>query len=359
MRSRMLRIFPFICVLLFSIAASAQDELTREERFQRDLIARGLMAITGVEAVAFDLEGEDSYVRVYLNESKLQASNAGMATLNRVTLRTRFTDLMAAYDIKTYAEESIVEFSALQAQIGTSTSNDTGCGAGTLGIVAIDANSVKGYLTNSHVAAARGRSLCVNGTEKDQVAPARLDSPHCHSTTKIGDLAAATHIEVKKLKPGAEVTTKADAAFVAEIAGQIDPKNACNLCTDKLSIVAATASMELLTCGRRNTTATKGRVKDPKVLAWVRFPCGVRALFESQILVEDADANYPFTRPGYSGAVAYRTISGQLDGVVGLIFARDRSVGLTLMNPMQTALDELKAANNNVEVKIDTARHCR
>lgn len=57
--------------------------------------------------------------------------------------------------------------------------------------------------------------------------------------------------------------------------------------------------------------------------------------------------------------MAYRTISGQLDGVVGLIFARDRSMGLTLMNPMQTALDELKAANNNVEVKIDTARHCR
>ena len=341
------RVFPLLCALLVAAAGAAQDE-TPEEAFQRDVIKAGIMHLPGVEAVAFDLDEDDSYLVVYVNQNALRTFTAAM--------RDALAPLVSQYKIKRFlAERPVLEFHALQAgpaQMGTSTSNDEGCGAGTLGIVAIDDNNVQGYITNAHVAAARGRRQCVNGTEKDQVAPARRDFHDCRSTTKIGELVAATRIPVDGVTPG-----NVDGAFVAEVAGQIDPKNACNLCTASLSIVKpdTTKGMEVRTCGRGNATATTGTVRDETALAWVRYPCGLRALFQSQILVEGAT----FARPGYSGAVAYGFKSGSLDGVVGLVFASDLRAGLTLMNPMQTVLDELTVLNNAVKITIDEDRHCK
>lgn len=347
------RFFAFFCVLVIAAAAAAQDRLSPEVQFQRDLVKEGLMHLPGIEAVAFNLDQDDPYVVLYVNESALRG--VGPRTFSLETLRGIFAAFVNKYGIKVVRLERAVEFHALQAKMGTSTSNDAGCGIGTLGIVAIDANNVRGYLTAAHVAAARGRLLCVNGTEKDQLAPARGDSHHCTTTTQIGELVAAPRIPVRGVKPGT-----VDAAFVKEIPGQIDPVNACGLCPSDLSIPdpKTIKGMEVRTCGRPGTATTSGTVIEPQALAWVTYPCGVRALFESQILVEKTTTPL-FAQPGYSGAVAYGTKSGNVHGVVGLIFASDLSVGRTLLNPMQTVLNELTKENKGVAVRIDAARHCR
>lgn len=344
MLRRTLQVLPFICVLLLPASMMAQDE-SRALQFQNDLIRQGLMHLPGVEAVAFDVDTADSYIVLYVNQSAARGFQAER-------LRNAFRDLMDKYKIKRLTEERILEFRALQAspaQMGTSTSNDAGCGAGTLGIAAKDVvNNVTGYITNAHVAAAKGRRLCVNGNETTQVAPARRDHHDCRSTTPIGTLVyPPPQIHTDGVTP-----SDVDAAFVAEIAGRVSSINACGLCPDDFSIIdpktAADAAMEVRTCGRGNTTPTTGNVKEATVLAWVRYPCGLRALFRNQILVTGAT----FTRPGYSGAVAYGTQAGNPKGVLGLIFASDLSAGLTLLNPMQTVLKELK-------VEIDTSRPCK
>lgn len=351
---RVISLFPaFICVLIVATSTVAQDA-SPEANFQNDLVKSRLMELPGFEAVAVNFDGPEPYVIVYLSRAALPAAPQ---TFTAQAIQGVFVNLLNRYGIKDVRVEQAIQFHAVQAKMGNSTSNDAGCGIGTLGIVLIDANDVRGYLTNAHVAAANGRLLCVNGTEKDQLWPARGDSHTCNTTRKIGELVAKTRIPV-----GKTTAAMVDGAFVKEISGEISPENACNLCPSDLSIVAPkdAKGMGVHACGRNNTTATKGTVIEDEVTAWVSYPCGGRALFTRQILVEHKKDDPVFAPPGYSGAVAYGTdAGGNVAGIVGLIFAADLSERRTLMNPMKTVLDELTALNNGVKITIDEDRHCK
>lgn len=357
MRRFQLRPFLLTGALVLARLANAQNaERERANALQEALIAKGVMHVPGVEAVGFKLSDsrvgavDDSYMVVYLNRDKVLDQGRRLQPAEIDMLLAPFLKIASDFGISSrrVGPEFIQRFVALQAKMGTSTSNDAGCFAGTLGIVAKQKTTgVAGYITNAHVAAASARRLCPNGIEREQLAPGRADDPHCMKTTTIGKWVTATHIPVNG-KTAAEV----DGAFVAEVAGTVDAKNACGLCpTDFSSVnaeVAKNTGMEILTCGRRATPmTTKGTVKDPVAVLWARYACGIRALFKNQIIVEG-----DFSDRGYSGAVAYGSNAGKATGVLGLIFAADLNSKLTAVNPMDLVLAQLG-------VDIDTGRACK
>jgi hypothetical protein len=228
-------------------------------------------------------------------------------------------------------------FHALAAKMGASTSSGgtKACYAGTLGMAATDnASGTPGYITNNHVAAARGPDLCPNGKNFDEYSPASGDSDQCMPGTKIGRLRQ----RLIKIKASSGAENEIDAAFVEAAGDGVVKENVCGLCVAKKDIVPAVRDMIVERCAR----SSKDVVEYAKVAAYncaikVRYESCVpgEVLFVDQIAVEDASGK--FARDGDSGAVAVEKDGG----IVGLLFAGDGQT-FGFLNPMQKVVKQLK-----------------
>jgi hypothetical protein len=215
-------------------------------------------------------------------------------------------------------------FQPLGFKMGTSTSNDLECGAGTLGIAATDNQSKKsGYITCRHVAQAKNG--CYQGEGFVQYAPATCDSPKCSAQTQIGQI-----VRVAPLAPRS--MNVADAAFVES--KLIDPENDCGLCATSTTPADPTTleGETIMKCGR-STRLTCGVVTSGNCVVKIPYSAACKDLwYINQIVVETRQ----FSVVGDSGAVAYTSA-----GVpVGLVFAGDGET-ITFLNPLNAVLNEL------------------
>jgi hypothetical protein len=215
---------------------------------------------------------------------------------------------------------------ALGAMMGTSTSNGNGCYAGTLGLRVVDATNpaVFGYVTNNHVAAAAGASLCPNGAASGskQYAPGTLDNS-CKVSTEVGKLNRFVPINFSST-----VLNRVDAAFVESSGSGTDESTACGLCFPSTNIVPAALGMPVRKCGR-TTNLTSGTVTTINFTTGLSYGSGSgcgEARFNKQIVVTGSS---PFSNLGDSGSAVYTT-----NGIVGLLFAGDPDAGTTIVNPI-------------------------
>jgi hypothetical protein len=220
---------------------------------------------------------------------------------------------------------------AMGARMGTSTSAQDTCTAGTLGMPVHDRKnpSLTGYITCNHVVTRNG---CAKGALQYQVAPASATQSTCPGApdTIIGEWVRSSDVETKA------PPFLADAAFVHTTGPQpMDPANRCGLCASSTTPTdpgALKNGDHVMKCGW-GSGLTCGRVKGVGCAVKVQYCvlCNFTT-FVDQILVEG-----PFAQRGDSGSVVY-TEDGHL---VGLLFASDER-NFTFVNPMQTVLDQLE-----------------
>ncbi|MFP5262659.1 MAG: hypothetical protein ACLGJB_12215 [Blastocatellia bacterium] len=221
---------------------------------------------------------------------------------------------------------------ALSSMMGTSTSNGNGCSAGTLGLRVVDATNpaVSGYVTNNHVAAVGGASLCANGAASGakQYAPGLLDN-NCKVSTEVGKLNRFVPINFSPT-----VFNTVDAAFVENSGSGTGDSTACGLCFPSTNVVSAVPGMPVRKCGR-TTNLTSGTIATVNfTTAAISYGSGCgSARFKKQIVVTGSS---PFSDKGDSGSAVYTT-----NGIVGLLFAGDPA-GTTIVNPIADVFSALK-----------------
>jgi len=228
------------------------------------------------------------------------------------------------------------------ALMGTSTSNDGRKFTATLGMAAIDRNGNYGYITNNHVAAATGGSLCPNGDPGNpkvakQLAPGK-SAKACGSPQEIGKLLKAPKIELSTTFPNV-----VDAAFVQSQGVGVSALNACGICPTAHGSLHVVAPIDALNTTVRKCSAyvtkkscssklTCGTVTDINCMVHIFYRCGPPTLFVGQI---EVDGPF-FSVDGDSGSIIY----DQGSGVVGLLFSGD-GLYRTFVNPMEVVFREL------------------
>jgi hypothetical protein len=236
---------------------------------------------------------------------------------------------------------------ALPVPMGTSTGNVNGVFAGTLGYRVRrigPTTSEVGYITNNHVAAASGGSLCpaqVNPANLaafgvDQCQPGLLDAGGACVAPKIGDL-----VQVVPIVMGTSYLNTVDAAFV----------RSNRRCVSKnirdIGAPGATAAMPLLGSILKLSGRTSGliTIKVSTINATVDIFYGVgcgSARFVNQAITIPVAPATAASRPGDSGAPVVTTTRLPR----GLNFAGNGFNGI--INPMPLVL-------NALGVQIDTA----
>lgn len=216
------------------------------------------------------------------------------------------------------------------AEMGTSTSNGNGCYSGTLGLRVFDAANpaIAGYVTNNHVAAAGGSSLCPNAASAGtkQYSPSTGDSKKCKTATEIGQLNRFVPLIFSST-----VYNRVDAAFVAGSDIALGDTTACGLCSPSTTIIPPLKALgqAVVKCGR-TTKLTVGTVNSISIQTGpVGFGTGgcQKAIFDEQIVVTGSPQ---FSAHGDSGSAVY---AADGSGIVGLLFAGEDG-GTTLVNPI-------------------------
>jgi hypothetical protein len=301
------------------------EELLTLERFE--IANRAVLNIPGYYGLGGTKRGGKTVVHVFVDRR--------LVLENRLPPMPDLRGLTADMTVERVPINEIMATAAVP--VGNSTSNTAGCMRGTIGITARTSNET-GYLTNNHVAAAEEDRLCPNvGNKKTQVYPATAEDAACKGGAAIGRLLGWKIIE------WFGQLNNVDAAFVAKRGDGVDPKNRCGIDWDGTTILPKDlVNTTIQKCGAA-TGKTMGDVTDPSVLLWVRYKCGLRALFAQQIGVMKTD----FSHPGDSGAPAF-TLDAKAK-VVGLLFAGEKD--WTFINPIGAVLDQLtETMNTKVEL---------
>lgn len=250
-----------------------------------------LFNIPGVVGVGIGSNetGGDLGIHVYLNEDDPRASLTTLPRrLDGVAVRVFQTDQIRAFDGPPGTNHR--QTFPRPVPMGTSTSNTNGIFAGTLGlrVFRIGQSSSVGYITNNHVAAASGASLCplqVNPQRLpafglDQCQAGRLDAPgNVCSSPRIGDLVQATPIVM-----GNVFHNTVDAAFVQSNRSLVN-KNILDIGNPSPTTIEPSVGASVRKSGR-TTGLTTGTINTINTTVSVGYGTGCgTARFVGQIII--------------------------------------------------------------------------
>ena len=312
------------------------EQLLAVQQVQRINEAQ-LLSVPGVIGVGIGLteRGDELALHVYLNVNAAGASPAAIAQqADGVPVRLMESDTFEARDA---GDAHMLQYN-LPVPMGVSTSNDNGCSAGTLGArVFRQGNSNRvGYITNNHVAAAGGASLCPNSAifGEDQFQRGRFDN-NCGlaGPKKIGDL-----IQFIPIVFGAKFENTVDAAFVMSSRNLVK-KTIRDIGNPSASILEPALNMPVQKSGR-TTGRTFGTITTINATVNVDYsPCGT-AKFVNQIFISPGN----FSAGGDSGSlILHRTLKDSSNRYrpVGLLFAGSSTI--TVANRISDVLGALSS----------------
>jgi hypothetical protein len=343
--------------LVFSLSggAFAQDEervqvVTEAQlrpvlAMQRSYEAQ-LFAMPGVVAVGTGLTDEGKpAVHIYVSTTALHAAATAVPRqLDNVPTKILETDEIQAFagpssDVQKMAPD-------LPIPMGVSTGNINGFFVGTLGVrvFRIGQSSAVGYITNNHVAAASGPSLCpaqlnpavMPAFGVEQCQPGLLDAGGVCSDPPIGALLQAVPIIM-----GGAFENTVDAAFVSSTRSLVE-KTILDIGPPSATVQAPAVNLQVRKSGR-TTGLTTGTIQTINATVNVGYDaCGV-AKFVGQIIITPGT----FSAPGDSGALILGgTDASGRQKPVGLLFAGSSTV--TVANRIS---DVLGALHSQIDTK--------
>jgi hypothetical protein len=302
-----------------------------------------LFKIPGVAAVGIGATGTggDVGIHVYLDESNPRASTTTIPwRVNGVAVRVLQTDQIRALDGPPGNNHR--QNFALPVPMGTSTGNNNGNFAGTLGyrVFRIGQSSNVGYITNNHVAAANGANLCplqVNPQRLptfgvDQCQPGRLDASGSCTPPAIGDLVQAVPIIM-----GGSFENTVDAAFVQSSRASVN-KTILDMGDPSPTIIEPAIGASVRKSGR-TTGLTTGTIITINTTVNIGYGSCGSAKFVGQIIITPAG----FSAAGDSGSPILRNVMDSTGRrrPVGLLFAGSSTV--TIANRIGDVLGALHA----------------
>jgi hypothetical protein len=226
--------------------------------------------------------------------------------------------------------------------MGTSTGNNNGNFAGTLGyrVFRIGQSGNVGYITNNHVAAANGTNLCplqvnpqrIPAFGVDQCQPGRLDASGSCTPPTIGDLVQAVPIIM-----GGSFENTVDAAFVQSSRALVD-KTILDIGNPSPNVIEPAIGASVRKSGR-STGLTTGTITTINTTVNVGYGSCGSAKFVGQIIITPGG----FSAAGDSGSPILRNVmdSAGRRRPVGLLFAGSST--LTVANRIADVLGALHA----------------
>ena len=300
-----------------------------------------LFSLPGVIGVGIGLteRGDGLALHIYLNVTAPGASHAAIPQqADGVPVRLLESDEVMAQDA---GPAHMLQYN-FPVPMGVSTSNDNGCYAGTLGVrVFRKGNSSRvGYITNNHVAAAGGASLCPNRAlfHENQFQRGLVDNI-CSLTgvKKIGDL-----IQFVPIVFGGLFENTVDAAFVLGSRTRVN-KTILDIGNPSPSILEPALNMPVQKSGR-TTGRTFGTITTINFTTPVGYGIGCgSAKFVNQIVITPGS----FSTAGDSGAlVLHRTRKDSSNRFrpVGLHFAGSSTIAVSnrisdVLGALSTVID--------------------
>jgi hypothetical protein len=324
-------------------SAQLQDAI----QVQRNHESR-LFSLPGVLGVGIGLteDGDEVAIHVYFNPDVPSASHSAIPRhLDNMPVRILETDDIVARDAGDPGHRQVFN---RPVPMGVSTGNPNGIFAGTLGFRAVRAGNPNavGYVTNNHVAAASGPSLCVAQLNPanlpafglDQCQPGLLDPASGGSCTpggrpQIGDL-----VQVVPIIMGGVFENVVDAAFVSSTRNLVD-KSIRDIGAPSPNIVIFPALNQTVQKSGRTTGFTQGTITTINGTFNVNYgaACGT-AKFVGQMAITALGS---FSAGGDSGSLIVTTLldSAGRKRPVGLLFAG--STTSTIANPIVSVMGAL------------------